>query len=254
MEWSTLHNEIANAFVDPKTGLLLRQARKEKWLKQNHPEIFGAVLQHTAHFVNHKYTLNDKLLFLLLNIKEEPCCLNCGKPVIFISWKKSFQQYCSRTCRNKHIKHCGADNNFVKHKDKITKVIKEKYGVDNISQHDSIKKKKIQTLRKNYNDENATAPLQVKEIQEKQSQTNIKKYGGKAPACDQKIIDKMKQTCLDLYGAENYKQKDINPDILKKLNDKEFLEKEHIENKKSLRYEKEISEFFFLTISHIYKI
>lgn len=58
--------------------------------------------------------------------------------------------------------------------DKFKKIIKEKYGVDNISKSDDIKRKKELTCLKHFGFLN---PLESKEIREKIKQTMIQKYG-----------------------------------------------------------------------------
>jgi len=76
------------------------------------------------------------------------------------------------------------NNNFEKYgcepiqtkevKDKRNKTIKDKYGVDNISQSDLIKEKKRLTLQKNYG---VDSPLQCDEIKQRAINTNMERYG-----------------------------------------------------------------------------
>ena len=80
------------------------------------------------------------------------------------------------------------------------KTTKAKYGVDNVSQLDEIKKKKEASCLEHYG---VTNSLKSQEIRNRISETNLDKYGSIAPAGNKAVVEKMQQTCLEKYGVKN---------------------------------------------------
>jgi DNA-directed RNA polymerase subunit RPC12/RpoP len=105
------------------------------------------------------------------------------------------------------------------HKCNLRRAFREKYGVDNISQLESIKRKKDETKLKNFGDPNfnnrkkaretcivkygVDSPMKMKEVQQKQKETLIQKYGVPVPLQNEKIKEKMKRTNIKRYGVDN---------------------------------------------------
>lgn len=75
----------------------------------------------------------------------------------------------------------------------------EKYGVENVSNNQTIKDKKIETCLNNFGVEYAT---QSKEIQEKIKKTCLKKYGVENANQSDIVKEKIKTTNLDKYGVD----------------------------------------------------
>lgn len=104
---------------------------------------------------------------------------------------------------------------------KIKETNINKYGVENVSQVDDIKKKKEETYLEHY----GMHPKKTTEVQEKYINTCLKKYGcinsgqakevkdkikktfdkkyGGHPMYDSEVKNKIKETCLDKYGVEH---------------------------------------------------
>lgn len=97
------------------------------------------------------------------HVKIKVSCDICGKVVTptyqaYNSKIEKYGDYVCRHCENAHQK----------------KTVMEKYGVDNISQIDSVKQKKVLVSFERYGTENVAQSSDViKKIQE----TNIQKYG-----------------------------------------------------------------------------
>lgn len=85
-----------------------------------------------------------------------------------------------------------------------------KYGVTNTSQLDTIKEKVIQTNRKKFG---VDYPMQLSEFQERIKNTDLKKYGVEHHTKSPDVIAKRKRTNIDKYGFEYPIQ---NKDILSK--------------------------------------
>lgn len=75
-----------------------------------------------------------------------------------------------------------------------------KYGVENISQCETIKAAKRATLLEHFGVEN---PMQSAVIKNKATLTNLEKYGAETPAGSPAVLAKMQSTCLHKYGVKN---------------------------------------------------
>lgn len=101
---------------------------------------------------------------------------------------------------------------------KLKDVMVTKYGVENISQLEEIKKKKESTCIEHYG---VSCNLTLDETKEKIKQTNLERYGVENPSKNEKIKEKARKTNLKRYGVEWTAQ---NPEtIIKKKNT--FLKK-----------------------------
>jgi len=112
----------------------------------------------------------------------------------YINCIKNSNFYCCNKCKNE--------------KSKITCI--SKYGVDNVSKLDTIKKQKEETCIKNYGVSN---PSHSKEIIEKIQTTFQEKYGVKHALQNKDFINKMFNTMISKYGVKYA------------LHDNQFLEK-----------------------------
>ena len=112
-------------------------------------------------------------------------------------------------------KACAAD----KHRDMIIK----KYGVDNVSQLDEVKEKKMETVFKHYGVYN---PRQSLEVQQTVENTNVQKYGVACTLQNEGIKEKSRKTCIERYGYENPMQSDSVVNKMKKT----MVEKYGVEN------------------------
>jgi hypothetical protein len=102
-------------------------------------------------------------------------------------------------------------------KQRRNKVFKEtclkKYGVENISQINDVKKKKKETCFKNYGVEN---PSQSEEVMKKAIETNIKKYGCSFPTQNEEVREKAKESFITKYGVENpFQSEEVKQQIKK---------------------------------------
>lgn len=110
----------------------------------------------------------------------------------------------------------------------IQKIIKykntllAKYGVENVSQLESIKLKKRATTLKNYGVEHNSQSQQIKN---KKIATCLKNNGVEYPSQSNEIRNKSKQTCLINYGVEHPTQ---NDKIMENVSKKCYKEKTFI--------------------------
>lgn len=112
-------------------------------------------------------------------------CIVCGKPL------RKKQIYNNQKCCSPQ---CSAKN--PERKEKMSKTVKERYGVSHFSKSKNFKNKIKETWKNKNNEE---VDLMNQQLEE----TNLKKYGCKRPLQNNSIKEKMKQTNLKKYGTDN---------------------------------------------------
>ncbi|MCH5166889.1 MAG: hypothetical protein J1F35_03265 [Erysipelotrichales bacterium] len=130
----------------------------------------------------------ESLYRIVHNIQERHRCPVCGKFTEFVNKNDQiYRRYCSWECKKKNT------NMAERHKQGCLK----KYGVENISQVESIKEQKKQTFLRHYGTENNFGrPEVTKTILDKYGVDNIQKLS--------EIKEKVKQTCLKKYGYTSF--------------------------------------------------
>jgi len=187
-------------------------------------------------------TNNVKVHSLVIPIDElslkshkivEVKCDNCGeiKKIKYYSYNKSTNNNSTKYyCNNKEC---------INKKRKF--VIQEKYGVDNVSNLESVKVKKIETTLKNFGVEYPTQSDEVKDkikvsinkkygedyytqtdnFKKKSKITNLKKYGKEYAIQSEEIKDKIKGICVEKYGVNSY----METEKFKEQSKKTFIKK-----------------------------
>jgi len=179
--------------------------------------------------------------------RESRECIHCGSG--FEVRKKDKKKLCSEECRKEWASLPG---NVESRINNSKQAVKEKFGVDNVFQLESIKQKSKKTKKDKYGDENYNNSqkmyqtnienrgedyvndiikirrekflkehgvehhLQLDEFKEKMKQTNLEKYGVENVSQVEEFKQKRKETMLELYGVENASQ---NEDIKQKKKD-----------------------------------
>lgn len=108
---------------------------------------------------------------------------------------------------------------------KIDKTNLKKYGKINVFSVDYIREKIEKTNLKKYNHK---AALGNKEIYKKTQDTLMDNYGVKVPLKSKDIRKKLKNTWKEKHNVEHISQRHIPPNVLKVLNDKDWLYKQHV--------------------------
>ena len=93
------------------------------------------------------------------------------------------------------------NNNYIKPNDEMRLIIKERYGVENVSQIPSVKLKKIKTSLARFK---VKYPNQLPSVQEKTKQTNIERYGEEYIMQVDRFKEKSVAVCLEKYGVTHY--------------------------------------------------
>lgn len=175
--------------------------------------------------------LTQKQCFDILYPEKIKKCQYCGKEAEFKSFYLGYKDICdSKECKHKH------------RIETVTKTNLEKYGVENVSQLASIKKKKTETVFKHYGvydylnseqnkhnmyDENGVQKARSKEANEKRKQTLLEKYGtsdtfsisnGREKANSKEGREKAKQTLLKNHGVTSTRKLQKTKDTIKKTN------------------------------------
>lgn len=178
-----------------------------------------------------KNNLTQKQCFDILYPEEIKRCKFCGNESEFDGFSSGYKDICdSKECKHKH---------------RIETLIKtnlEKYGVENVSQLESIKKKKTETVFRHYGvydylnseqnkhnmyDENGVQKANSKEAKEKRNQTLLERYGttdnfkisnGREKANSKEGREKSKQTLLKNYGVTSTRKLQKTKETIKKTN------------------------------------
>lgn len=101
---------------------------------------------------------------------------------------------------------------------KIKNTFMKKYGVNNISKLDSIKKKKKDTFYEHFN----TTYGKAEEVNKKRIRTCLKKYGTECVLSSKEIQLKSKKTVQDKYGVDNVFQAEEIKNRIKETNLKRY--------------------------------
>lgn len=174
-------------FLESPKGRLL-----ESHVRKRFPDEYPNILQYPGK----KWA--EKLYNYLYGCPEHNCAV-CGKPTNFRSFVDGYSQTCSPRCGWRY----GIE--------KAQETIRDKYGVDNISQLDSIKQKKKQTMIDNYGSLDEAYKLKAQK-----SSTVYKRRYGSAEA-KQRIKKAKERTCLERYGETSkmiVEAKRNHPDLI----------------------------------------
>ena len=164
-----------------KAGLKTR----ESYIIKNHNEIYQIINEYCDNIkLNSDISFKEKVYIFINNLTEVPICKNCG---VKLKCKKSLREgygsYCSIKCTNQHEEH---KNNVketfnrkyggspIRDKDikkKIEQTNLERYGVTNIFKDSEYIKSKTKDKL------GVTNPNQLNSVVEKRKLTNLNKYG-----------------------------------------------------------------------------
>lgn len=151
-------------------------------------------------------------------------CDECGEEK-----QVKYNNYCKYIEKDPNNKYTCKKCNYEKRKN----TCKEKYGVENVSQSEKIKKKKVKTMKENGTDHGfrtkkykntmlkeygAENPSQNEDIKKKKESTCLKNYYVKSPSQSSKIRERMENTCLKNYGVKVPFQSEQIKEKVKKSN------------------------------------
>jgi len=157
------------------------------------------------------HNLNAKEYYDLHFKKEnEGICSNCGEPTRYLSFRIGYTKYCNQSCAGldektinkvKETKKLKYNNENYNNRQKASQTCLKIYGVENVSQNNEIKKKKIKTNLQNCGAENYTT---TKEFKERVKKTCLEKYNVDNPSKCEKFKEKRSQTIFNRYGVYHY--------------------------------------------------
>ena len=152
-------------------------------VRDRHPSTFSKL---RAFSLPRKITI--KGVFDLLYPDFEPVCGHCGKPTVWENGK--YQQWCNRSCATKNTHERGA----------IKQAVQVKYGVDNVSQLSSVKRRKVATCQQNFGVDH---PQQSKTVRATTIKAVRKMYGVDNVSGLPHVQAKRESTNLDRHGVAN---------------------------------------------------
>lgn len=137
-----IHQWITDNLLDKNNDLIARKS--ESWIQQTFPHQYIEILTAT-NFLNTKSNsvlFKERLRCILLGISNIPKCKICSNEVHFVGKKNHYYNtYCSKACMGKDVE-------FIQNRQhSLLKNTQQKYGVENISQLQSVKQKKYIKLK-----------------------------------------------------------------------------------------------------------
>ena len=198
-------------------------------------------LSKNKQYVKPKFRIENnstpKQCFDILYPEKIKKCQYCGKEAEFKSFSLGYKDICnSKECKHKH------------RIETVTKTNLEKYGVENVSQLESVKKKKTETVFTHYGvydylnseqnkhnmyDENGVQKAQSEEAKEKRKKTLLERYGttdifkinnGREKSNSKEGREKAKQTLLKNHGVTSTWKLQKTKDTIRKTNLKKYDE------------------------------
>lgn len=186
----------------------------------------------------------DKAYQVYHNMSGPTLCKECDTPTTFVSFRKGYTTFCSKSCmvnnadviaakKNTLFKNFGIDgfkSPEIQNKKKATSLAN--YGVDYPRQNHEYVVALQQKFLVEYGIKN---PAATEKANKKRAETNLKKYGTKNPASTRAVRAKMAATNTEKYGVRTTLLLPENRisalatrrdrDTYAKLNDPEWLEK-----------------------------
>jgi hypothetical protein len=163
---------------------------REKYFFNNYQEIYLSIINFTKEL---DISFIQRIWHWVNDMPNYFTC-KCGEKTSFNrNWLDGYRKFCSAKCAQ--------TEDSVKYKRKVT--TNKKYGVDNISQLDSIKEKTINT---NINKYGTKSTFQNEEVRNKWKETIKIKYGVDHYFKTDEFKIKTKNTNIEKYGTEHYVQ------------------------------------------------
>lgn len=151
-------------------------------------------------------SLSEKVYLLTQSLTQKPVCLNCGKPVKFISFGEGYREYCSVHCSTKHTvgkrKITNIERYGVEHpalvaefRDKAKETCLKNWGVDNFFKRTDLIQEALQKKH------GVTSPFKSPFFKEKAKNTSLKNWGVDHPMKNSSIRKKVEETNLLRYDS-----------------------------------------------------
>lgn len=159
-----------------------------------------------------KYEISKETAYQLYhNLTGPALCQECQKAAVFLSFKRGYTSFCSRSCvsNNKDVrakKTLTLRNNFgpeglkskeIQNKKKMTSLAN--YGTEhprqNVEYVDSLKQQFLEKY-------GTTSPGRTEAANKKRIESNLRKYGTTNPAASKSVRNKIEKTNLEKYGVK----------------------------------------------------
>lgn len=202
--------------------------------------VYNDLVNSTQHLPG-KLFPKQRLWHIINDVSTIPSCKICNN---YVKWddaqpleKQQYRVYCCVKCSRKdsdvsikklqtELERYGEGRKSVV--EKIKQTNNERYGANYAIQTETFKQKQASTNISRYGVENV---IQNTQVVSKRKQTNLERYGVAAPCQNEIIKQKMFNTNNERYGVYYPSIANIKPESLAKLEDRQWMEEQHITNK-----------------------
>ena len=209
------------------------------YIKANFPEHYEKIIKMPGERFLEK-------LYQYINNESEHICAICGRPTRFRNMIIGYNKYCSAKCA------CKGDER----QEKIRLTTLKRYGVENVSQAQEIKEKKLQTITEHYGNFGWGSKI----ITAKSNVTIKERYGVENISQSPEIKDKKRQTEIEHFGVTSHMQlPEYKYNLIKIMtrkygNDYHTIIKEASKNKTKEYIQKKYQDFIDYTDDGLWKI
>lgn len=240
---------------------------REDYIKRNYPELHSSILEHISFYnieLLEENRFTPKLWYFINGIKETFRCIHCKVNVTRFNknWKDGFRHHCSSQCAGQstqsleraektNMEKYGQKHAVTKEvMEKIEKTNMERYGHKSSFQSEKVRKTWKNNVKEKYGVEHIS---QVKEITDKTKETHFEKYGGWFNSTEEykKLKDEwLKSEYPDLKSyqeSDDYKEKTKKTNQEKYGVDHYFQSDKHKELRKTKKYLDDIKHRSFIS-------
>jgi len=194
LDYRTLQAILANEFTTKKGTFNGRKKMPD--------EVYNSIVKYTD-FLNYDAPVSTRVSYIVSNITAQLQCLECNGYIATTKNVLNASEFCSITCSRKssrtkdrraktNTSRYGLSNPFLDSA-RIKQITQQKYGVDNVSKLDSVKKVISQKNKENASSRMLKAKASIQQ-----------KYGVDYISQAQAVKDKKRKSCLEKYGAPSF--------------------------------------------------
>jgi hypothetical protein len=210
--------------------------------------MYDQIMSNTA-FLPESAKMKERIYCILYDISSPVLCVQCNTMPVSYDYKgktnAGYKKYCSSKCiansdtikskkESTNIERYGASNTFQSEeiKKRIRQTNLDRYGVESVLSLDENRKKAKEKMLEKYGTEHY---LQSETGQQHHVAVMLERFGVERAAQSEEIKEKMKATSMERFGGVVHAQKHIPRYVMDRLTNKEWIEEQHYNKKKTFK-------------------